>query len=976
MAYEADGPVIPLAADREVTATKVPAADCRALRGFVTAPVDGRLDSYDWNMGIWEYGMRGAGAGVGYAYRKNDGLHVTLADSDGVDAVQIRRGARVKLYRDAARYDDPGKAPLVWRFEGRAQSSRALFPSRVKASHFSFFDLEDGLIADVSFLRVGARPAALVGARAVTLAASGKGDAGDLAPFLARRFSEKDPVLRLGGAATGFRAEARQAIHLIGEALPAETSLGGIALRLDVPDAPTGCPLTAAVQDPLNPRQELIGADFSIGKAGALNLVLDFPDQVVPAGGRLWVTLTFGAPVTVARAEADLLLLPREKALPQALAFRKLVMKGLFCQLSEARQWGLIRKTTDREKFYKENHWGEGVKELSETIGQCKALGPADDTVRAYDEWVHRSQRDFPPFEPRIDAAPGAPEWAVLARQAWLAARAVPAWWLEHRLVPTGEFGGEVGDDTDMYQNFADFPMLESDGVGAQVKAGAACLAELAEERHLENGLNKRTMDSLHAYEEGVNHESLMLWWNYGDPLAFERCLAAAKAMPALTTVTARGHRHFKSDDCGAEDLRIERPLGVDGHANALMLHPCLEVAWYNRSPAVLKFLREWGGAWAEHMKPGEYAQLVDVKTETATKTDPRPLMGAYGGQGTAHAYLYGVTGDPKYIRPFLDQWEQGKDIYPARDFVPEMWHAGALDGIPQPARESVLRGHKMGAGIALGDRTALREALKADIAELQRFGTMYTDAEVFTDRVFLYAMTNAARCYTGGYATRNRFQHTHAASWDGFGTDYAALVLVARGSHFKALLYNFGDKPLAGRVRLWTLAHGRYRLALGPDADGDDKADKAARTETLEIARATPLALTLPAKTVMVLDLEQMERLDPIEERADLALSAGEVRVEKGVVTGVVHNIGGKDAPAFVVALLDAAGKVRARQDLGPLAAPLDLLPKRLPFRLALPAGARPAGWRVVVAAAGALPGGSAGFPEITQENNVVVLR
>ncbi|MBM3499948.1 MAG: hypothetical protein FJX74_14915, partial [Armatimonadetes bacterium] len=788
VSFDADGPAIALKPDEPVVVRKLLVADCRALRGFVAAPVDGRFDSYDWNMGVWEYGMPGAGAGVGYSYRQNDGLHITLADEGGVDAVIIRQGARVKLHRDAERYDDPGEAPLLCDFKGRAKTSRAIFPERVNATRFSFFDLQDGRIADCSFLRIGGEAP---GQPNMVLEAGKETDPGDLRPALDRRFGEEDrtayDLLRREGA---IGAPARRAIHFVTVPLEEELCLAGMALRLTVPDVPSGCPLTVAIQDPLNPRQELMGVDFAVGGPGRLEPVLDFPDQIVPAGTRLWLTLTFGAPVTLESAAVTLRTVPREQALPEALAFRKLVMKGLFCEMSEARPWTGFRKDTDYEKFRRENHWGEGVMELAETIAQCKALGPEDDTVRCYDEWFWRTARDLPPFEPRIDEAPGAPEWAAVARQAWLTAREVPKWWLDHRLVPTGEFGGLVGDDSDMYQNYADFPMFERDGVAAEIMAGAAALAELAEAENLEAGLNRHTTDPLHAYEEGVNHEALMLWWNYGDPVYFERCLLAAKSMPALTVMTEKGHRHFKNQDCGAEDLRIERELGVDGFAHPLMLHPCFEVAWYNGSPRVMQFLREWGDGWLAHQQPGAYATSVDVRTEEATETSERPLYGGYTTQATAHNFLWWLTDDLRYIQPFMDFWSRGEDVWPARRYTPEAYHRGALDGVQNP--EAILAGNPVTKAIALGERQALIDALKRDIAELQRFRTMYTDAELFTDRVFLDAITNAAQCYTGGYATRNKYNQTHAVSYEGFGTDYAALVLVARRDHVKALLYNF----------------------------------------------------------------------------------------------------------------------------------------------------------------------------------------
>lgn len=101
------GPAIPLQPGEWTVVTKLPVADCRALKGFIGSPVDGSLESWDWSGKSWEYNQRGAGAGVGYAYRGNDGLHITLADKGGFNALLIRGGARAKLYRDCPLYDSP-----------------------------------------------------------------------------------------------------------------------------------------------------------------------------------------------------------------------------------------------------------------------------------------------------------------------------------------------------------------------------------------------------------------------------------------------------------------------------------------------------------------------------------------------------------------------------------------------------------------------------------------------------------------------------------------------------------------------------------------------------------------------------------------------------------------------------------------------------------------------------------------------------
>ncbi len=777
VAFEADGPAIALASGEITTVKKVPVTDCRALRGFVVAPVDGRLDSYSWNMSPWEYGMGGAGAGVGYHYKDNDGLHVTLADSEGVDAVIIRNGAKVKLYQGADAYDDPGAAPLVHEFKGRAKTSRVVFPERVSGDRFSFFEIEDGLIADVQFLRVSSQ----AGSPSWTfgLADGAAEPPPDARAQLDRRFGEDDRTVHPMSPAPSFDAPAKQTVHLMGRPPEDGLALDSVFVSLNLAGAPTSCPLTVAVQDPLNPRGELMSADLTIEDPNTVSVVMDFPDQIVGPLDTLWVSLTFGARVTVTEATIGLRTTDTEPATAEALAYRKLLMKGIFCELSEARQWGTF-KGEDIKLWAETNDWGRGVVDLAETIAHARALGPDDDTVRCYDEWFWRRVRDLEPFEPTIDDAPGAPEWAVLARQAWLQVRDVAKWWMDNRLVPTGELGGLVGDDSDWYQNFIDLRFFENDGVAAQLGEANRALAEMAELENLEAGLNRRTMDPLHAYEEGVNQEALMTYWFYGDPVYFERCLLAAKSAPGLTTVTDLGHRHFTNQDCGAEDLRIDRELGVDGHAHPLMFHPSFEVAWYNGSPKVVEYLTEWADGWLEHQVPGEYATSVDVAKEEATATSQRALYGGYGGQGSAHRFLYRLTDDLRFIAPYFDFWNRDEDTWPARRFVPELWQSGALDGVAE--KDGVLRGNPLTAALALGDRAAIIDALKANIAELQRFGTMYTDADVFTDRVFMSdVMDYVAQVYTGGFATRNKYDHTHAVSWGGLW-DGLRGVRAARG--------------------------------------------------------------------------------------------------------------------------------------------------------------------------------------------------
>ena len=923
------GPAIPVAAGAgPVVITDVPIADSRVVRGFVGTPFDGTVHSLGWNSRVWEYPLPGGGAGVGYAYRNNDGLHVRLADADGFDAVQVRGGIRAELYGDGAAYDGPREASLIHTFRGRAAASRVLFAERVRSERVSFFEVSDGVLADVAFLRLGGDVPA-----GTTVASWRSGPRVEPDATVARRFAAAAVTHGLAASDSGepLRLAAGQTVHLLAPPFEEETPLAALELVLRADREIT--PLRVAVQDPSDPRLELLGVDVEIVGDAPAHLVLDFIDQVAPRGARLWVTLTAGEPVVLGGApgggpELRLLGVEREVAVRQALPYRLFLLKSFFACASEPRPWTGLRRDTDVEAWFGTEPWGDQVRQVFESVAHARRLDPDDDTARQYDEWLWRGQRGRPAPEPVVADVPGAPAWAVWARAAWLAGRDVAAWWLEHRLVPTGELGGLVGDDSDLYQNFFDLPFYESDGVGARLIDAAARLAELAEERTLADGINRRTMDPLHAYEEGLNQEALMAAWRYGDPVYLERCMAAARSVAALTTVTDAGHRHFRSQDLGSEE-RDAVTVDRDGHAHPLMWHPAFEVLWYNRHPLIEGWLREWADGWLAHMEPGRYATMVDVATERVLETTRRPLNGGYGGLGSAFAFLAWCTGDQRYLQPFLETYAEGRDDTSPGQLLPELLHrygrAVVLGGDPALAPSGLA------ATLLSGDKGPLVAALRQDVAELQRFPAMYTSSEPFTDRVFLYALSTATSAYTGGYARRNKYNRSHAVSWSGFGTGFAALVLEASPTRFRALLYSFHAADVTGEARFWSLDGGTYLLREGVDADADDEMDTATGERTVAVARGEPVAVRLVPGVVQVLELRQ-QAPTPSVLRADLALSPLDIRIGDGEVAGAAHNIGRVAAPC-VVTLHDDAGVERRRAELGTIAAPEDLLPRRRAF-------------------------------------------
>ena len=963
---EVAGRAIPVPVDGAAPflVTHIPVADCRAVRGFFGAPIDGTTASMDYSGKRWEYNYQGeqANAAVRYLYRGNDGLHVTLADGAGVDAIQVQGGVKAAVVVDCRQYDDPASGREIHAFPGGANNSLAYFDQRVATDRVSFFNVGDGYIADLCLFRCGGDVSTL--GTPEGLAIGGEAEAGLLGPFLEARFEEgsRGVVAAVAGTSViGAPLELRagQAVQVLAGPWDEDYCLSGVGLQGGVGGATGAVPLTVQVQDAVHPRTAVTTAMLELAGPGRLDLALDIPDQVIPKGWVRWVTLIPRGDFTLTDAQLVLYRVPRWQALPGALAYRLTKLKGFWAILSEARPWNSMRRGEAPEDWLarvKDESDRRAVIEIRDAIEACSELHDDDPIVTQYREWFYRGSRRpaLPPA--KIADDPGAPEWAIVARTAWLEARSVAGWWVENRLAASGEFGGS-DDDGSMYQNFGNFPMFESDGVGGALKEGAARRAELDQAVRLDQGLGRTTEDPLHFYEDGLNQQSLVTWWHYGDPVYIERCMLTAKNLEKLTLVNAVGHRHFKGDVFGSAFLRApeSQPVNFDSGFSAQVMHPVCELAIYNRNPRATQFLRELGGAWAEHTvhaAPGAYPMGVDSVSDAVVDSSPEPYASGFGCHASMMQFYARVTGEYGSLQPMVDYFATGEYGESTLHYLPDLFQMGCMDASPDSYRTQFGFAPAL-EWLATGNKAPFLAALKADIAEIQTFRHMYTAVEPFTDRVFLYAAINPALAYTGGFTCRNKTYHSHAVSWAGFGTNYAALVRAGRADRLHAMVYNFSEQPLQGTMRCWTLAHGRYDLGMGVDTNGDDVADGDVTTERIEVVRGDGIVVELPPRQTTVVTLTQVEELEPVELRADLALSPREILVSDGVVQGVAHNIGSRDVDAVAVELVDAAGRVQQRQGLGNMAAPVDLEPVRVAFRFdGVPA--EHGGWRVVLKADG----------------------
>jgi hypothetical protein len=288
---------------------------------------------------------------------------------------------------------------LVTEVKSEGGFFRKTLPSPAVTSAVSFYGGGAGRLAEAGFYRVGPAEKSYRTAEEWWLAGPGEAPAA-IAPYLTARFGAADRTV-IGSAPAaldGVGAVSLPAgtfVHVRAGPLQLQEGLTAVELDLHLEGISGRCPLTVRVQDPLNGRQELIAADVSLSGAGRARLVLDFPNQVLPEGAYLWLSLAArdaGRIVTGPRgSRLRLLALPWDSALPEALAYRKLLLKGYLHRGSTTRFGDTVPVAVTAGNGDPE----DALRELLMTLAQCRWMSPADPELAEYERWLRLRRRDF-----------------------------------------------------------------------------------------------------------------------------------------------------------------------------------------------------------------------------------------------------------------------------------------------------------------------------------------------------------------------------------------------------------------------------------------------------------------------------------------------------------------------------------------------------------------------------------------------------
>jgi hypothetical protein len=571
-------------------------------------------------------------------------------------------------------------------------------------------------------------------------------------------------------------------------------------------------------------------------------------------------------------------------------------------------------------------------------------------------------------------AAANPPEWAVMECRGLKAWTDVIYYWID-RQNEDGSFGFGLNDDCEFYEMWPIVVMATDDQkiVASLRKA----MDWVWYNEALVDGYQSGPRDVAHAAEVTSNSQPVMTIIDYGNPVFIERLMTTSKNVEKWTAINSKGHRHFRSNFFGSQEIYEHAYFGSDAGICARAMIPAMHLLWYNRDPYLARYCLEWGRAWVAHAKETAWGKPPGLlPCEVAFTTDE--------AAGFTHCWHTGaVTSLSQRIRLLellvLDYMISGD----AEFLVPARAELGLYGMLRHGyALKDILGQDKLSGGEAmtLPDEKARYARTGAELLYTYRWATDDHGYDCWWSGPL--RMTREAALAAGQKAIQyardqmekakkinvNNGTDNYAAKIDPlgqqfpllyYGTDHSnpdfvdlpfppvrwlrgnyelAVVMLADGrSRFKALCCNVGEKRRSFGAQLFHLDPGTYRVTLGIDANGDDRPERIVREDNVAIERGSILDLDLDPGDEYIVELTQLAKGPEWESRADVAVCSDDLfcapaSPEPGTEAELrvrVHNIGTQDAAQVsVVAEELGTGRIIGERTIEMLACPRALVP------------------------------------------------
>ena len=399
-------------------------------------------------------------------------------------------------------------------------------------------------------------------------------------------------------------------------------------------------PLNIQVKDPLWPARNLLDFTFSVKPGEAKKLWLDLRDRILPPGKALYLTIA-GAGADFSRdllvgAQLRLVFKPREAARAEHELDRFTQARDSYAMLVE-----------EHPKSPKLNLWVRFEADLTDLL----RVNPQHQLGLQYAlaAGVPAARPAFVQPEPPA----GVPLWAFRQTELLGRVKKFVSWYIDHRQVAYGDFGGGISDDVDLTNTWPGLALMGAEP--EKVQRSLHALLEAAYKNGMfTNGLPTIQADELHSYEEGINCLAQNLILEFGSPRQLERTMVTARGVESVTGINAAGHRHFRSSYYSGTKIAEEEPWGRSKPYSNLVLQPGQLLVDFNGSPLAKRYMIELADGLLAHRPPeGSGRPWQPVAIRFADDHEIETTRGYFPWHVFWGAWKW--TGDRKYISPLID---------------------------------------------------------------------------------------------------------------------------------------------------------------------------------------------------------------------------------------------------------------------------------------------------------------------------------
>ncbi|MFA7229567.1 MAG: hypothetical protein WC061_11070, partial [Melioribacteraceae bacterium] len=480
-----------------------------------------------------------------------------------------------------------------------------------------------------------------------------------------------------------------------------------------------------------------------------------------------------------------------------------------------------------------------------------------DELVQLADKYFNILKKYFPDYELldeylglkkydveseiKTESVPG---WAFLQNKIAGSILDIIYYWVDNRQAENGEFGGKYDDDVEMLRWWPISRIAFNDTVA--LKGMKKIVDGIWKSDWIYKGFSKKVRDVEHSSEPVADTQPMMIGLDYGNPVYVERCMESVKGIRDIWTgINSKGHRHFKSSWYSSTEIDTTPPKDCDLEMNTRTVKAALWLAWYNRHPFVMQFLKEWGDSWLEDCLRTEKGKPSGVVPAAVRFTDD--AIGGHadnwhhpdmswdyfnyrGGAKMLTQFLITsiLLNDDKYLKPLelsldlirkykreeLKDAPIGSEKYAVRVMresdnfweAVELWriykHNTSYDDLISDVGSPYIKYY-----LSKNEKNLTGE-LKKIYNEIVNNYTLNTSEGYFTDRIDLGDMRKQdsqaggmlEAMYLGSSLAEVEFPFNRIA-WKGFDKDFSALVTESSSSRIRIKTFLHKDSPVNGEI-------------------------------------------------------------------------------------------------------------------------------------------------------------------------------